>query len=155
VKYLLDASALLPLVTRRGKRLIPDALRIELITTDLAMYEACNSLWKLATLLKTITLEDAADVGKALKDLTARNVIQTVNFTHLDFSHTLSIAHKERLTFYDALYIAAAKSKEAVLVTEDEKLRKVAGKFVRTIAYTRLENRLNQSAKPEPLNKET
>jgi predicted nucleic acid-binding protein len=148
VKYLLDASALLPLVTRRGRRLIADALRMDLITTDLAMYEACNSLWKLVTLLKTITLEDAADVGQTLKDVTARNVIQTVNFTHLDFSHTLSIAHKEGLTFYDASYIATAESKEAVLVTEDEKLRKAAGKFVRVLAYTRLENRLIQAQNP-------
>jgi len=45
----------------------------------------------------------------------------------LDFSHTLGIAHKERLTFYDASYIAAAESKEAVLVTEDGGLRKAAG----------------------------
>ena len=154
MKYLLDASALLPLVTRRGRRLIADILHIDLITTDLAMYETCNSLWKLATLLKTITLEDAADVGMVLKDLTARNVIQTVNFSHLDFSHTLGIAHKERLTFYDASYIAASESKEAVLVTEDGGLRKAAGKFVRTIAYTRLENRLIQGVQPESLNKE-
>jgi predicted nucleic acid-binding protein len=155
VKYLLDASALLPLVTRRGRRLIADVLRIDLITTDLAMYEACNSLWKLATLLKTITLEDAADVGMVLADLTARNVIQTVNFGNLDFSHTLGIAHKERLTFYDASYIAATESKEAILVTEDEKLRKAAGKFVKVLAYTRLENRLIQGVQPKSLNKET
>jgi predicted nucleic acid-binding protein len=82
-------------------------------------------------------------------------VIQTVNFTHLDFSHTLSIAHKERLTFYDASYIAAPESKEDALVTEDEKLRKAAGKFVRALAYTRLENRLIQSTQPKSSNKET
>jgi predicted nucleic acid-binding protein len=63
-------------------------------------------------------------------------VIQIVNFTHLDFSHTPSIAHKERLTFYDASYIAVPGSKEDVLVTKDEKVRKAAGKFVRALAYT-------------------
>jgi len=33
----------------------------------------------------------------------------------------------------------------AILVTEDEKLRKAATKFVKTIAYTDLESRLAQS----------
>jgi predicted nucleic acid-binding protein len=104
---------------------------------------------------RTTTFEDAADFGKALKDVTARNVIQTVNFTHLDFSHTLNIAHKERLTLYDASYIAAPESKEDALVTEDEKLRKAAGKFGRALAYTRLENILSRGAQPKSSNKET
>ncbi len=150
MKCLLDASALLPLVTRRGKRLIIEAFHIDLITTDLAMYEACNSLWKLATLLKTISLEEAADVATILKDVTVKNVIQTTSFTKLDFLHALSIAHKERLTFYDASYIVTAENAKAILVTEDEKLRKAANKFVKTITYTHLENRLAQkSAQPK------
>ena len=144
MKYLLDASALLPLITRRGKQLIAEASRENLVTTDLAIYEACNSLWKLATLLKTISLEDAVNVATALKDLAMRNVIQTVNFTKLDVSHTLNKAHKERLTFYDASYIATAERTEAILVTEDKKLQKAAGKFVKTITYTDLESRLAQ-----------
>ena len=144
MKYLLDASALLPLVTRRGKRLIVEASRENLVTTDLAIYEACNSLWKLATLLKSISLEDAGDVATTLKDLAMRSVIQSVNFTKLDFSHTLKRAHKEQLTFYDTSYIVAAESTEAILVTEDEKLLKAASKFVKTITYTDLESKLAQ-----------
>ena len=144
MKYLLDASALLPLVTRHGKQLIVEASLENLVTTDLAIYEACNSLWKLTTLLKTISLEDAVDVATTLKDLTMKNVIQPINFAKLDFSHTLNKAYKERLTFYDASYIATAESTEAILVTEDKKLRKAAGKFVKTITYTDLENRLAQ-----------
>jgi predicted nucleic acid-binding protein len=144
VKYLLDASALLPLVTRRGKQLIVEASRENLVTTDLAIYEACNSLWKLATLLKSISLEDADDVATTLKDLAMRNVIQSVNFTKLDFSHTLKRAHKEQLAFYDTSYIVAAESTEAILVTEDEKLLKAASNFVETITYTDLESKLAQ-----------
>jgi len=145
VKYLLDASALLPLVTRRGEQLIVEASKENLVTTDLALYEACNSLWKLATLLKSISLEDAVDIATTLKDLATRSVIQPINFTKLDFSQTLKKAHKERLTFYDASYIATAESTEAILVTEDEKLQKAASKFVKTITYTDLESRLTQS----------
>ena len=144
MKYLLDASALLPLVTRRGKQLIVEASREDLVTTDLAIYEACNSLWKLAKLLKSISLEDAVDVATTLKDLAMRSVIQPINFTKLDFSHTLKRAYTERLTFYDVSYITTAESTEAILVTEDEKLRKAASKFVKTITYTDLESRLAQ-----------
>jgi len=145
VKYLLDASALLPLVTRRGKQLIVEASRETLVTTDLAIYEACNSLWKLSTLLKSISLEDTVDVANTLKDLALRSLIQHINFARLDFSHTLKRAHREQLTFYDASYIITAESEEAILVTEDEKLRKAASKFVKTITYADLENRLAQS----------
>lgn len=144
MKYLLDASALLPLVTKRGKQLIVEASRENFVTTDLAIYEACNSLCKLATLLKSISLEDAVDVATTLKDLAMKSVIQPINFAKLDFSHALKRAHKERLTFYDASYIATAESTEAILVTEDEKLWKAASKFVKTITYTDLENRLVQ-----------
>lgn len=144
MRYLLDASALLPLVTKRGGQLIVEASRENLVTTDLALYEACNSLWKLTTLLKSISLEDALDVAAMLKELVMRNIIKSINFTKLDSSETLKRAHKEPLTFYDASYIAAAQSTEAILVTEDEKLRKAAGKFVKTITYTDLESRLTQ-----------
>jgi predicted nucleic acid-binding protein len=144
VKYLLDASALLPLVTRRGKQLIVEASRDNLTTTDLAIYEACNSLWKLATLLKSIPLEDAVDVATTLKDIIMRSVIQLANLNKLDLTYTLHRACKEQLTFYDASYIATAENTEAILVTDDEKLRKTARKFVKTITYTDLESRLAQ-----------
>jgi predicted nucleic acid-binding protein len=144
VKYLLDASSLVPLVTGRGKQLIVEASRENLFTTDLAIYEACNSLWKLATLLKSVSLEDTVDVADTLKDLTMRNVIQLINFTKLDFPHTLKRAYTEHLTFYDASYIAIAENTEAMLVTEDEKLQNVASKFVKSITYADLENRLTQ-----------
>jgi predicted nucleic acid-binding protein len=68
----LDASALLPLVTKRGKQLIIEASREDLVTTDLAIYEACNSLWKLSTLLNSISIEDAVDIANTIKDLRKR-----------------------------------------------------------------------------------
>lgn len=144
MKYLLDASALLLLVTRCGKKLIVKALHEDLITTDLAIYEACNSLWKLSKLLKTISMEDAIEIAGTIKDLAVRGVIKTIDFTKLDFFSTLQIAYREGLTFYDASYIAAAITTEVILVTEDEKLQKVASKFVETITYADFEDRLIQ-----------
>lgn len=144
MKYLLDASALLPLVTRRGKQLVVEVSREDLITTDLAIYETCNSLWKLSKLLKSISIEDAVDAANIVKDLAMKSLIKPISFTKLDFSKTLQIAHKEGLTFYDASYITTAESAEAILVTEDEMLQKAASKFVKTIAYADLEGRLAQ-----------
>jgi predicted nucleic acid-binding protein len=144
MRYLLDASALLPLVTRRGKQLIVEASHENLVTTDLAIYEACNSLWKLATLIKVISLENAIDVATTIKDLIARKMIQLIDVTNLDLPQTFNKAHKEQITFYDASYIISAKAMEAILVTEDEKLLKAASKFVKTITYADLESRLIQ-----------
>ena len=138
MKYLLDASALLPLIIGHGKRLIAEASHDNLITTDLAMYEACNSLWKLAALLRSISLEDALVVATTLKDLVTRNLIQSIGFTSLDFSQTLKKSYEEHLTFYDASYISTAEGVGAILVTEDEELWKAASKFVKAITYSDL-----------------
>ncbi len=145
MKYLLDASALLPLVVRRGKQLLFEASREDLVTTDLALYEACNSLWKLSTLLKSISIEDAIDTATTIKGLATKGVIKPIKFTKLDFSNTLQIAYKEGLTFYDASYITTARNAEATLVTEDEKLKKAASKFIKTITYSDLESKLTQA----------
>jgi predicted nucleic acid-binding protein len=146
LKFLLDASALLPLVTRSGKKLIAEAARADLITTDLAIYEACNGLWKLATLLKTLTLKDAQDIATVLNELTAKNLIQTINFTSIDLSHTLGIAQKTQVTFYDASYIATAQNIKATLATEDQKLLKAASQSVKTMSFAQLQNELAKNS---------
>lgn len=146
MKFLLDASALLPLVTRSGKKLIAEAAHAELITTDLAIYEACNGLWKLATLLKTLTLKDAQDIATVLNELTAKNLIQTINFTSINLAQTLDIAQKAQITFYDASYISAAQNTKATLVTEDQKLLKAASKSVKTMSFTQLQNELAKNS---------
>ncbi|MEM2921802.1 MAG: type II toxin-antitoxin system VapC family toxin [Candidatus Bathyarchaeia archaeon] len=145
MKYLLDASALLPIVTKRGRRLIEDASTEDLATTDLAIYEACNTLWKLSTLLKALSPEEAQDTAAILREVALRNLIQLVTVTKLDLGAILKRAGEERLSFYDASYAVAAEDMKAILVTEDEKLKKIANKLVKTIAYKDLENRLTTS----------
>ena len=93
-------------------------------------------------MLKSISLEDAVEVAAVIKELTMRNVIELVDYTKLDFSWTLRLAHKENLTFYDTSFIKAAESIGAVLVTEDEKLEEAARKSVKTITYKELERAL-------------
>lgn len=142
MKYLLDASALLPLVTKLGKELIVKASREWLATTDLGIYEACNSLWKLSTLLKLISLEEATEVAGILRDLSRREVIHLIGLPSLELVATLRLACDENLTFYDASYITTAKDGGAVLVTEDAKLREFAGRHVEVASFTSLEEKL-------------
>ena len=142
MKYLLDASALVPLLSEFGERLIVKAAEERLSTTDLAVYEVGNSLWKLSTLLKLISLEDAVEAMDILKDLTARDIIHVVGFKELHLANTLKLAGGEELTFYDASYIVTAENVGATLVTEDERLREAAGKRVNTITYTDFKRKL-------------
>ena len=142
MKILLDASALLPLVTQSGKKLIAEAANADLWTTDLAIYESCNALWKLATLLKTLTLKEAQNISEVLKELTDKNLIKTTNFTSINLPNTIDIAQKLQLTFYDASYITASQNLKATLATEDQKLLKAASKYARTITFSGLQNEL-------------
>jgi len=144
LRYLLDASTLLPLISRSGEKLLSEAQRESLITTDQAVYEACSSLWKLARLLRSLSLEDASAVVAMIRDLTARRLIQVRSFAEIDLSGTLKRAFDENLTFYDASYISAAENTEAILVTEDRRLRETAAKYVETVTYGDLEKKLSQ-----------
>ena len=139
MKFLLDASAILPLLTRSGRNLIVNATQADLIITDLAIYEACNGLWKLATLLKTVSLRNAQELVALLNELTTKNLVQTVNFTAIDLLATLNLAQLNRLTFYDASYIVAAQRVKGILVTEDQELYKTANSYVKTISFAQLE----------------
>jgi len=147
VRYLLDASALLPLMTKFGRQLIAEASKQEIATTDLAVYEACNSLWKLSTLLKVISLEDAVETATLLRDLIGRTVIQAKPFYMLRLAETLKLANEEELTFYDASYILAAKDLKAMLVTEDEELRQSACKHIQALSFAELERSLCKFSK--------
>jgi predicted nucleic acid-binding protein len=142
LKILLDASALLPLVTQSGKKLIAEATNADLWTTDLAIYESCNALWKLVTLLKTLTSIEAQNISEVLKELTDKNLIKTTNFTSINLPHTIDIAQKLQLTFYDASYITASQNLKATFVTEDQKLLKAASKYIQTITFSGLQSEL-------------
>jgi len=133
--YLLDASALIPLLSEFGKKLIVKGRETRLFTIDLTVYEVGNSLWKLSTLLRSISLEDSAKLIDALGDLITTEIIEVIMFTELNLARTLRMAKEGGITFYDSSYILAAKERDAILVTDDAKLRDVARKHVKTMAY--------------------
>jgi predicted nucleic acid-binding protein len=74
-----------------------------------------------------------------LKDVIAFRIVQPINYTELDLADTLEIAHQQKLTFYDVSYIVTTRHLRAAFVTDNEKLMKIANKYVKTIAYTDFE----------------
>lgn len=144
MSYLLDASAFLPLITTHGKSLISEVARQKLFIADLTIYEACNSLWKLSALLRTITPKEAEILATVIKDTITHGIIKVTNYDKLDLSKTLELAREEETTFYDASYITSARSLGAVLVTEDERLRGIADKYLNVVTYAEFVSKLRK-----------
>ena len=130
VGYVLDASAIGALLEKmKDKGLI--YLKGSLIL-DLTLYELGNIIWKACRLRRVISeeeaLEGANDLAKVL-ELASR-----VQFKGGDVEEVMRLALSLGLTFYDASYLYLAKSKDYVLVTEDEDLlRQAAVAGVRAI----------------------
>lgn len=100
---------------------------LAIYTVDMALAEACNALWKHVVIHQDIEMEDAEAALKDLIKFYERvNVLETSDLS-MDAFRT---ACTERLTFYDALYIAAAKTVGATLYTADQKLADSAKKHV-------------------------
>lgn len=143
MRLLLDASALLPLTLQSGKQLIVEASQADLFTIDLGIYETCNGLWKMTTLLRSVTLESAMEAATTLHQLTEQNLIQILSFASIDLAETLRIAQNAKLTFYDAAYITAAQKLKATLVSGDKNLCKAAANnSVKTISFVQLQAEL-------------
>jgi len=138
MKLLLDASTLIPLLLDYGERLLDITAKMQLYVIDLTFYEVGNSLWKLVSLAKTISLEDAVEILEVLDVLVKRGLIIAVSFNKLDPHRIIELAAAEKLTFYDTSYIVAAEKLNATLATEDRELREKAGKYVNTVNYEEL-----------------
>ncbi|MGC8932778.1 MAG: type II toxin-antitoxin system VapC family toxin [Candidatus Methanodesulfokora sp.] len=113
-----DASALLNIIRSLG----PDSfsyLRGNFILT-LTPYEIGNALWREATLLSRISIEEALStldlinsLYKILKIVSPNNILLI-----------LDLANKLRITYYDSSYLVASHELDAELVTDDEELRR-------------------------------
>jgi predicted nucleic acid-binding protein len=111
-KYLLDASALYPMLVR-GVLFNPE----ECAVSSLTGYEIGNTLWKQN---KKKELDDPKRIAtifqESLADLKEILVDSVVN--------VLTLAIERNLTFYDASYAYLAEREDMKLVTEDVDLIK-------------------------------
>lgn len=149
-RFLLDASVVTPLLFDYGEKVLDIASEVSLYLMDLTIYEVGNSLWKLAFLLKMISLKDAVEVVEVLESLVKKRFIEIVYFNELSLPKLVKLAVAEGLTFYDSSYIAAAEKLNSVLVTEDRELREEAKKYVKTMSYEQLRREVNRVTSETP-----
>jgi len=143
MKYLFDASTLVPLLVDFGAKIISKATKCSLNITELTVYKVGNAMWKLATLLKHISLNDALEIMSILQQLIRKSMINTISLRNLNIKEVMELACNEKITFYDASYIVAAKSTNAVFVTEDRELMKIAKKHgVKTLTYSNFKKQM-------------
>lgn len=124
MRLLFDSSSIINLCAR-GK--IDELL--EGVTLSLAFYEVGNAVWKQVHIHEALTQEEGGRALDAIVELLNRMGVILVE----DASAVLDIAVGEGLTYYDASYLHAAIREDATLVTDDETLNHVAGKYVQTM----------------------
>jgi len=123
--YLLDASALYPLIKSLKENLLDYTNIITVL--DLTLYEAGNAVWKewklglIKNLNKVLLM-----IEKVL------NEINKVSIQAEDIKNIAKIAIKNNITFYVAAYIYIAEKYSYTLVTEDNDILKTYSKAITT-----------------------
>ncbi len=118
MRVLFDASALLNIIRTLGEKAlsyIKDGYEL-----SLTPYEIGNALWKETTLLKRLSMSEALTLLDILSILREKYLATISPQNH---AAILRLAHALRLTYYDATYVVTASEHEAVLVTDDTKIR--------------------------------
>ena len=122
-----DASSLAKVVLlEEGWESVP--LTVDTGTLDYSIVEVSSSVWK-AVLQERIGEGDAKKI-EALKMLAnALTIFKAEDYLERGFE----IALKEKITIYDAIYIALAEDKGTTFFTSDRRQYNAAKKYVRTI----------------------
>ncbi len=131
----IDASALAKYVLEEDNwKLVARVMRAKTYSLDLAVKEVANAIWKKAVVLKVEPPEIAARRYRILRMLIDNGIIELES--ELDYiDDAFDLAIETGLTVYDALYIAQAAKKKAVLVTSDKKQAKTAQELGLTVNF--------------------
>ncbi|MEM2935475.1 MAG: type II toxin-antitoxin system VapC family toxin [Candidatus Thermoplasmatota archaeon] len=93
-------------------------------TVNLCFYELGNAIWK-QIMKKNISLEEGIELVKTLS-----KILSLMDVLPLDLNLVvLKISEKYNLSYYDASYLYAAHKFNDAIVSEDEKLLKIAKKY--------------------------
>ena len=93
-------------------------------TLELAVEEVANAIWRRVMLLRDISVGKAFIILNDLLELKKYLLVVEPQTPYL--SQALKIAIENKVTVYDALFIAQALAKQAVLITSDKKQCKLA-----------------------------
>ena len=122
-QYLFDASSFINAVKLKNIDVLVDNYVV-----DLTIYEVFNALWKEFRFIKILIKEKVYELAK-----TYVNLLDLMKIIHIypnDVAKILDIALATGLTVYDASYIHTARKHKLVLVTEDQKLKRIARKYI-------------------------
>lgn len=118
MKRVYDSSALLNIIRFLGSDALPHLKGNYILT--LTLYEVGNALWREATLLNRLSINEALSLMNMMEyACKVLNIISPHNI-----SLTLRLAHELKITYYDSSYITASYELNAELITDDEKLKK-------------------------------
>lgn len=115
-RYLLDASAIYPLVLRLEKSLFRYVERFAVL--DLTVYEVGNVLWKEFKKGRIRNLEPVVTLFEELF-----SYVEVLR-PRIELGKVIKLVVEEGLTFYDASYLYIARTSGMRLVTEDSDLLK-------------------------------
>ena len=120
----IDSSSLVKYFSREeGWRKVREYLLEGVVSTDLVVKEVGNALWK-KIIRGEMTLKIAQEI---LSDLAKGTAIKLLDQKeHL--AKALEIAVRNKITIYDALFIALAKNLNTELITSDTRQAKAAKK---------------------------
>ncbi|ACP49421.1 PilT protein domain protein [Sulfolobus islandicus Y.N.15.51] len=118
----IDSSSLVKFFSKeKGWEKVVEIISEGVMTLDLSIKEVANSLWK-----KILLGEMKEDVViKILSDLLKREALLIVSQDEY-LIEAFKIANRNKITVYDSLFIALAKSNNLELVTSDKKQYEVA-----------------------------
>lgn len=129
---IIDASALAKYVLKEPNWLAVEKYLIDAKSVDHIVKEVSNAIWK-AYVREIISMEDAMKKLNALLELIGTNIILINELEVL--KDAVEIAFKEKITIYDALYIALAETENTELVTCDTKQADIFKKRGGTVYY--------------------
>jgi len=117
-----DSSSLVKFFSKEeGWEKVTQIIKEGVITLDLSIKEVANALWK-----KILIGEINEDLAiKILYDLLKGETIIIVNQDEY-LIEAFKIANRNKITIYDSLFIALAKSKDLELVTSDKRQYEIA-----------------------------
>lgn len=123
-KLVLDSSILVKWITSQGEEFVEKARgilslcqkeKVKILAPELAKFEIGNALWK-----KQISLSEASFDLELFYDFP----IEFISWDLALAKKTAEIAIENKITYYDATFIALAEKYKAVLVTDNPKHQK-------------------------------
>ena len=128
--YIFDASSIINLVKRGLTSLFAKGL-----TIDLAAYECLNAIWKEYKLLGRIDEETALSLIKIISNVLVFTEVKSIKGLE---NEIFNLACRENMTVYDASYLCTSIKMQAILVTDDQKLKEKGSKYVRVLSTKQL-----------------